>query len=127
MSVKDMLEQKQRERAEKRAEEQRQMMREAAAHRDKLTAAIEKIDEDLEGLDVTKLDRGQWKIRFGRDNVYLECRWHLDKVRYCDEMPEQDVWCLKVGLSTRAINVPDCYCGVDGFAEYLSDYLLRLS
>lgn len=126
MSVKDMLEQKQRERAEKRAEEQRLMMREAAAHRDQLTAAIEKIDEDLEGLDVTKLDRGQWKIRFGRDTVYVECRWHYEEEYDYDDRRVM-AWNLKVGLSTREINVPDCYCGVDGFAEYLSDYLLRLS
>ena len=127
MSVKDLLNQKAAEREAKREEERRRNLREAEAHRDALTKAIDKIAEDLEGLDVTPLERGQWKIRYSRYTVYVECRYHLDEVRYCDEMRPEKQWCLKVGIGTRAINVPEMYCGVDSFAENLSNFLLSLT
>lgn len=127
MSVKDLLTQKKIERDDKREAERVRNLREAEIHRDRLTAAIEKIDEALEGLDVENMERGQWKIKYGRDTVYVECRYHLEEVRYCDECRGEKEWCIKVGIGTRAINVPDQYTSVDSFEESLSNFLLHLS
>lgn len=127
MNVKQLLAEKQAKRDADREEERRRMIHEANIHRDKLTAALEIITDALEGLDVTELGRGQWKINWSGRTVYVECRYHLERFRPCDECREEEEWCIKVGLSTRAINVPEMYSGVDSFAENLSDFLLRLN
>lgn len=131
MSVRSLLDNKIEVRRTKVAQEERRAIAEATLHKQQFEAAVSKIAEDLEGLDVVQLNDGLFKVNY-KDfyrsvKVWVEVGWHLEEVSYCDECRGEKEWRLKVAIATQAVNNPDMYCSVDSFAEHFSDFLLRLS
>lgn len=127
MSVKELLDKKIADREEKREAERQRALRESERQRDQLKKVCDQIEASLEGLVWRKLQhRGEYHVRYMRHNVYIEARWHRDKVRYADDCPEEDVDVLKIGISTRAVNCAECYLCADTFEDSFANFLLQL-